>query len=138
MGATQNKKLVEQFLWAMLKSDRPTMVSCLTLDTCWHPPAFVASEFGDVTGRDAVISFLCDNPERFYEPDSRTMELHALIAEGDLVSARFDFKARPLRGGELNTPANWMFRCVGGLIAETWEVLDTAEWSKAVLGPPAV
>jgi predicted SnoaL-like aldol condensation-catalyzing enzyme len=66
------------------------------------------------------------------------MDLHALVADGELVSAHFDFKARPLRGGELDTPANFMFRCVGDEIVETWEVLDTAEWSKAVLGPPAV
>jgi hypothetical protein len=137
MSAT-HKEIVESFLWAMLKSDRPTMASSLSRDACWHPPAFTASRVGDVNGRDNVISFLCDNPERFYEPGSRTMDLHALVAEGDRVSAHFNFRARPLRGGELNTPANFMFRLGGREIVEIWEVLDTAEWSKSVLGSPAV
>ena len=121
MSANANKELVEVFLSAMLTSDQSTMEACLAPDARWHPPAFIASRFGEVSGRDQVIAFLCDNPERYYVPGSRTMDLHALVADGDRVSAHFDLRARPVRGGELNTPANFMFRCGNDVILETWE-----------------
>ncbi len=137
MAAESNKALVERFLDAMLASDRSTMTRCLAEDTCWHPPTFVKSEFGDVRGRAETIEFLTSNPDRFYEPGSRSMVLHSIIGEGDFVAALFDFRARPQRGGELDSISHYHFRCVDGKIAETWEVLCTAAWSKAVLGSSA-
>ena len=135
MSKDENKALVERFLWAMLKSDRETMIECLSTDTCWHPPTFAKNHgFDDLNGCDETIDFLCVQPERFYEPDSRTMVLHSIIGEGDFVAALFDFKARPLRGGELTSISHFHFRCSNDRIAETWEVLCTAVMQKAVFG----
>ena len=136
MSAEANKNLVERFLHAMLGSERETLAECLAVDTRWYPPTFVKNQFGEVVGRAETIAFLCDNPARFYKTGSRGMVLHSLIGEGDRVSALFDFQASPQRGGRLDTIAHFHFRCRGGEIAETWEVLCTAEWSAAVLGPP--
>ena len=135
MSKDKNKALVERFLWAMLKSDRGIMADCLSSDTCWHPPTF-AKDFGfdDLNGREDTIEFLCFHPEQFYEPGSRTMDLHNIIGEGDYVSALFDFKAKPRRGGDLASISHYHFRCFDGEIAETWELLCTATMQKAVEG----
>lgn len=133
-----NSDIVKQFIEAMMASDTEAMRRCMAADIIWHPPTSVAQQFHDrVVGVSAVLSFLTENPEKFYEPGSRYAEVLHVVSENELVSIHFNFHATPRMGGKLCTCANWMFELRRGKIAEVWEVLDIAEWNNAVLGPSA-
>jgi len=129
-----NPKIVRQFVDAMMESNIQTMMGIISTDVVWHPPTSVAHQFHDkVEGAEAVIAFLTENPEKFYEPGSRYAEVLHVVSENDLVSLHFNFHATPKIGGKLTTCSNWMFRLGCGEIVEVWEVLDVAAWNNAVL-----
>ena len=129
-----NSEIVQHFVEAMMSSDVETMTQLLGAEVLWYPPTSVANHFhGQVEGAESVISFLTENPEKFYEPGSRAAEVLHVVSEGDLVSLHFNFHAKPKIGGSLCTCANWMFELNSGKIIAVWEVLDVAEWSNAVL-----
>ena len=129
-----NADTAKQFLSAMMSSDRDVMRACLNSAVVWHPPTSTEKQFGgEVQGVESVISFLTDNPEKFYEPGSRSAEILHVVSEHSLVSIHFNFHAKPKIGGKLCTCANWLFQLNDKKITEVWEVLDVAEWNHAVL-----
>ena len=129
-----NSEIVRKFINAVMESDVQTMKWSLSADVVWHPPTSVAHQFLDkVQGVDAVISFLTENPEKYYERGSRYADVLHLVSENNLVSIHFNFHATPRIGGKLCTCSNWMFELSGGKITEVWEVLDVAEWNNSVL-----
>ena len=118
----------------MMSSDLDVMAECLSSVIVWHPPTSTEKQFGgEVRGLEAVMSFLTENPENFYEPDSRSAEILHIVSEHDFVSIHFNFHAKPKIGGKLCTCANWLFQLSDDKITEVWEVLDVAEWNHAVL-----
>ena len=126
--------IAKQFIEAMMASDTATMQTLLSAAVTWHPPDSVADHFGaSIEGIDAVMAFLTENPQAYYEPGSRRAEFLHVIAEGDTVSAHFNFIARPKKGGTLNVGANWVFELSDRQITAVWEILDVAQWNSAVL-----
>ncbi len=118
-----------------MSSDLKVMRGCLSPEVVWHPPTSAEKRFGgEVRGLEAVMSFLTENPENFYEAGSRSAEILHLVSENDLVSIHFNFHATPKIGGKLCTCSNWLFQFGEGKITEVWEVLDAAEWNESVLG----
>lgn len=129
-----NADTAKDFLYALMSSDLGVMEDCLSSDVVWHPPTSTEKQFGgEVQGSEPVISFLTDNPEKFYQPGSRSAEILHVVSEHNLVSIHFNFHARPRIGGTLCTCANWLFQISDKKITEVWEVLDIAEWNHAVL-----
>ena len=129
-----NAETVKEFLSAMMSSDLNVMRDCLSSEIVWHPPTSTEKKFwGAVRGVESVISFLTENPEKFYEPGSRSAEIFHVVSERNLVSIHFNFHAKPKIGGELCACANWLFQLRDENITEVWEVLDMAEWNHAVL-----
>ena len=130
----RNSEIVQSFVEAMMSSEVETMAQCLGLEVVWHPPTSVEQQFhSQVEGAESVISFLTENPEKFYETGSRTAEVLHVVSEGNLVSLHFNFHAKPRIGGTLCTCANWIFELNNKKIVQVWEVLDMAEWNNAVL-----
>ena len=129
-----NREIAEQFLSAMMSSDLDVMADCLSSAVVWHPPTSTERQFGgEVRGLKSVMSFLTENPEKFYEPGSRSAEILHVVSEHDFVSIHFNFVAKPRIGGRLCTCANWLFQLSDDRITDVWEVLDMAEWNNAVL-----
>ena len=134
-----NSEIVKQFVDAMMQGDVESLTKHMSPNIVWHPPTSVADQFhAKVEGPEAVLSFLTENPEKFYEPGSRYAEVLHVVSENDLVSIHFNFHATPKIGGKLCTCSNWMFQLKDGKIVEVWEVLDVAEWKNAVLPPHIV
>jgi len=129
-----NPTIAKQFIEAMMSSDIEVMAESLDPHVIWYPPTSTASQFhAEIHGLESVISFLTDNPQKFYEPGGRSAEILHIVSENDLVSVHFNFHATPLIGSTLCTCANWMFQFSENNIVAVWEVLDVAEWNNAVL-----
>jgi ketosteroid isomerase-like protein len=127
-----NKETVERFFHANgdVEAVRPLFAD----DVVWWVPASATRVLKldrRLAGWDA-IPWLGGGGFGAFEPGTSTFHLHHLVAEGDLVSAHFNRTARLSDGSPYDTEYNILFRLRDGLIAEVWEVADTA----AAFGPP--
>lgn len=91
---TENKRTVETYMDGFRKTDRQTILACVTDDVQWEIPGLFKIE-----GRDAFDSHIVDpgfagNP--VIEVTRLTEENNVVIAEGTVLARRDDGTALPL------------------------------------------
>lgn len=131
----ETKKIVWQFLGAMADGDAAVIADLLTEDVVWWvPPAAAARGLPrPLRGREDVTLLASGQWSKAFQAGStRWDEIH-MIAEGDLVSSLMHRIAIGANGKPYDNEYNWAFRFEGDLIAEVWEVMDTA-WAFELLG----
>ena len=122
------KSVVEQVLRALLADEGHATRDLVHDDVVWWVPASAAAQFGlarPLQGFDDIAWFGGPGWKGF-EPGSSRLEIHHLVAEGDLVSAHYRRTARRLGGAPYDVEYNILFRFDGDRIAEVWEIADTA------------
>ena len=127
------ESIATSFIEAMMISDVETMSDLLSEDIHWVVPSSARRHMEDPQGKKAVLEFLTSNPENFYEAGTRKAEILNVVANDTNVSVHFNFLAKPKKGGELDTCANFMFLIESSKITKVWEVLDMDEWKNSVL-----
>jgi hypothetical protein len=124
----EHKAVVERVLQALVDDEGHTTRDVVHDAVIWWVPASAAAQFGlarPLQGWDDIPWFGGPGWKGF-EPGSSTLELHHLVAEDDLVSAHYRRTARRIGGDPYDAEYNILFRFDGDLIAEVWEVADTA------------
>jgi ketosteroid isomerase-like protein len=129
----KTEEIATHFIQAMISSDIETMSKLLADDIEWVVPSSTRRHLENPRGKESVIEFLTVNPENFYEAGSRKAEILNVVANSTHASVHFNFLAKPKKGGELNTCANFMFSIESSKIIKVWEVLDLDEWKNSVL-----
>jgi steroid delta-isomerase-like uncharacterized protein len=136
-----NKAVLKAFVEAINARDWPKVESLVAPDVIRHGST-PNTQRG--RGRESLLAFLRAEDEAF--PDS-VETIRFLIAEGDLVAARLNFRGTqrgpsgpyPPTGKVLDADFLAIFRIADGLVAETWVEFDNLN-SLTQLGhyqPPA-
>jgi C-1 hydroxylase len=122
MSDVANKALFSRFVESWNSRDETGMLDL------WSPALVHHHRDGDY-GRDDVLALMSGFMEAF--PDLR-FDVEAVVAEGDLVSARMmarathqkDFAGFAATGKEVNVRVMGMIRVADGQIVEHWNVMD--------------
>jgi ketosteroid isomerase-like protein len=128
MSSDQNKETVRQFLDALVNDDSATMRPLVSDTVTWWVPQSAATTFGlgrRLDGWENVPWFGGDGWKGF-KPGSSKVTIHHLLADDDLVSAHYNRESLRLNGSLYDNEYNMLFRFEDGLIAEVWEIVDTA------------
>ena len=138
----RNKEVVREFVQSVPSRDVDTMRAYLTENCVRHlqlPSARAGSgSLGapDAHGREALLDGFRRHLYALYREGSISVEILHMVAEDDLVSAHFVFRATTARKGE--PYENWyhfLYRLEGGRIAEYWEYVDTAYATEKLFTP---
>jgi len=116
---------LDAFFPAMFADDSEVLRELLTEDAEWHAPPFAERTFGELKGREAIVSFLTGAGDSFYESGSFEMEPILRAIEGDEAIVMARLRARTARGNPYENRYAFGFRLRGGLICEAWELLDS-------------
>lgn len=102
-----------------------TAVERFADDVVWHIPKSLPNG-GAHCGKEAVIAMLnAEEGMALYAPGSMEIEREALVAEGDYVVVPLALRAITRHGDPYENRYVFVYRLVGGRIAEVWENLDT-------------
>jgi ketosteroid isomerase-like protein len=129
MSTQEQKVMVRQFLNALVNDDTGTMRTLVRDDVTWWVPQSGVDLYGlarRMDGWDDVPWFGGEGWKGF-RPGTSKVIVHHLVAEDDLVSAHYNREAERLNGSRYDTEYNILFRFEDGLIAEVWEIADTAQ-----------
>ena len=124
MPAEDPKAVIRRWVEAWNAQDLGAAEELLTPEFVRHD-----ANLPDVVGPQAERQYIADNLTAF--PDLR-FEIEQLIAEGDLVAARYlvqgthrgEFFGIPGTGRQVTIQAVESYRLAGGKLAEQWVVMD--------------
>jgi ketosteroid isomerase-like protein len=121
------KELARRFLDGLTRQDRDLSRTIVRDDVRWWvPPSVEARGFSRPMVGWGAIPWL--GGEGFNSPfrqGTTNPTFHHVVAEGDLVAVHMNLKALT-DNGPYDNEYHWLFRFDGDLIAEVWEILDTA------------
>lgn len=123
-----HKQVVRTFLDALGEHDEDAMKPLVSSDVRWWPPPSVASRANldrPIVGWSAV-PWLGGGATRAFRPGTTKLTYHHVLEDGDLVSVHMTRESVGSNGRPYENEYNWLLRFEDGLIAEVWEVLDTA------------
>lgn len=127
----QNKAVIRNFQQALarhLSGAKEDLVQWFCEDAIWHLPQSAASmaSRAHFHGRDAILSMLGADVDRFYDPATIHFDYHHITAEADRVHVHFTMRARTRSGHDYENQYQTLFLLRDGQIAEAWEYMDTA------------
>ena len=129
MSIQERKQAVTRFLTALVNDDSVALRPLVADDVKWWVPQSAAVAFGlarPLDGWEQVPWFGGDGWKGF-KPGTSRVTIHHLVAEDEFVSAHYNREALRVNGSAYDTEYNILFRFKDGLIAEVWEVADTAQ-----------
>jgi steroid delta-isomerase-like uncharacterized protein len=119
----ENQQLIRRLIEAFDSRDFDTLNELLADDFVWH-----GGSFGEVTGRQAFMEVATS----FYTSFAPRLDLHEVIAQGDLVATRFtwagthnaEFLGIPATGKQITMTEQPIYRIANGTVAEEWWIAD--------------
>jgi ketosteroid isomerase-like protein len=128
-GNERRKQIVTEFLHALIDDDAATMRPLVADDVRWWVPQSAAKSYGLARPLDgwAQVPWFGGDGWKGFQPGTSTITIHHLVAEDDLVTAHYNRHALRANGNVYESEYNLLFRFDGDLIAEVWEVVDTAQ-----------
>jgi ketosteroid isomerase-like protein len=132
MNVAENKQLIRDVYAALSGGNSRPFVDALADDVRWHMIG-TTSWSGTYQGKQVVVdTLLRPLGERFAERYTATVE--RLVAEGDLVVAEVRGHVMTKAGMRYDNTYCFIYRIVGGRVAEITEYLDTALVDAALRG----
>ena len=109
----------------MAARDREVLSGVIGEGAVWHVPPSAMPEYrGPHSGREAILALVTGAGGLFVEGSQR-VDIHHIIAEGELAAALFRQKARTTGGRDYDNLYTFFFRVRNGQIQELWENVDT-------------
>lgn len=140
-----NKAVVRRYLESVAAFDLDAIRECLAENVVQHyvAPSNMTDDGSHgaeiIASRDAIVEEIgsCFH-NVLYRPGTVTIEIEAIIAEGDYVDCRFILDAMTVRANEhYRNFYNFFYRCEDGKVAEYWEYLDTKYADRLLWGKSA-
>jgi ketosteroid isomerase-like protein len=121
------KKSVARFLAAMATNDQQALIALLSEHVTWWVPSSAEDRIErPLQGRQRVSELASGQRLRTFRHGTTNWEIQHVTAESDRVSVLAQRRSITSGGRPYNVQYHWLFRFAGGLIAEVWEVMDTA------------
>jgi ketosteroid isomerase-like protein len=135
MDTNDAKTAVLDFLKAMADRDIEALRRRLTAAARWWGPPSSAGQFDrPLVGAERVADLAGGRTLGSFRPGTTTWDVIHMTAEGGFVASLMTRRAVGASGRPYEAQYHWLFRFEDGLIAEVWEVLDTA-LARAQLAP---
>lgn len=125
MTSDANKALVQRFFTAMGRGDREGLAALLADDARWVIPRGAPAHAGTHVGRAEIIDILVGAPQDMFVPGTTSIDIRAVIAEGEYVVVPARVRATTPRGRQYDNEYVFIFRIAGGVVTELYEHLDT-------------
>jgi ketosteroid isomerase-like protein len=116
-GRMDSESVVRAFYEARARGDRASLQRLLAEDVRWHDP-YPPPHGGDLAGRESVLADIVDAAAALTGNSTR-LDLHALIADGVLVTALVRWSAT-MHGRTMQGQEAAVYRVVDGRIVEAW------------------
>jgi len=121
---TESRTVIERYVAAVAARDMDTVRDCFAEDATW----WLGGELplsGTWRGRDAILGDFLGSIPRLYQPETISLEVTSLIAEGDTVALEWTSRALTAAGEAYENQCAGVFTVRDGKIAEVREYMDT-------------
>ena len=121
---TDARTIIERYVTAVEKRDMDTVSGLFAEDATW----WLGGELplsGTWRGRDAILGDFLGSIPRLYQPETISIEITSLIAEGDVVAMEWTSRALTAAGEEYENQCAGVFTVRDGRIAAVREYMDT-------------
>ena len=121
---TDPRTVLERYVAAVAERDMDTVRDLFAEDATW----WLGGELplsGTWRGRDAILGDFLGSIPRLYQPDTISIEITSLIAEGDVVAMEWTSRALTTSGEDYENQCAGLFTVRDGKIAAVREYMDT-------------
>ena len=121
---TDPRTVLERYVAAVAERDMETVRDLFAEDATW----WLGGELplsGTWRGRDAILGDFLGSIPRLYQPETISIEITSLIAEGDVVAMEWTSRALTAAGEEYENQCAGVFTVRDGKIAAVREYMDT-------------
>jgi ketosteroid isomerase-like protein len=119
-----SRTLIERYVAAVEQRDMETVRELFAEDATW----WLGGELplsGTWRGRDAILGDFLGSIPRLYDPDSISLEITSLIADGGLVALEWTSRAVTAAGEDYENRCAGVFTVRDGRIVAVREYMDT-------------
>jgi uncharacterized protein len=118
------RTVIERYVAAVAARDMDTVRECFAEDATW----WLGGELplsGTWRGRDAILGDFLGSIPRLYQPETISLEITSLIAEGASVALEWTSRALTTAGEEYENQCAGVFTVRDGKIVAVREYMDT-------------
>jgi uncharacterized protein len=121
---TDSRAVIERYVTAVAARDMDTVRDLFAEDATW----WLGGELplsGTWRGRDAILGDFLGSIPRLYRPETISLEITSLIAEGETVALEWTSRAQTTSGEDYENQCAGVFTVRDGKIASVREYMDT-------------
>jgi hypothetical protein len=133
MTPPDSRTVVERYIAAAESRDEPALRASFAEDATWWLRGELPIS-GTWRGRDTIIDEFLATAMSFYRPDSVSIEVTSLTAEGETVVAEWTSRARTTDGAPYENHCIGVFSVRDGEITSVREYMDTLYASQVAFG----
>jgi ketosteroid isomerase-like protein len=133
MTPPDSRTVVERYIAAAESRDEPALRASFAEDATWWLRGELPIS-GTWRGRDTIIDEFLPTAMSFYQPDSVSIEVTGLTAEGETVVAEWTSRARTTDGAPYENHCIGVFSVRDGEITSVREYMDTLYASQVAFG----
>jgi ketosteroid isomerase-like protein len=122
---SDSKTVLRRYVAALQAGDETSVRKAFAEDATWTLEAGTLPISGTWEGRDAIIDDFLATALAYYEPGSISLEVTAMIAEGDRVALQWTSRARTRDGDPYENGCLGIFTVRDGRIQAVREYMDT-------------
>ncbi len=134
--ATDGRTVVRAYVEAVEAGDTARIRDLFADDATWRIDAGDLPISGTWEGRDAIIDEFLGTAMSHYEPGSVSLEITAMIAEGDRVALQWTSRAHTPSGAPYENDCLGVFTVRDGRIQSVREYMDTLYAAETAFGDP--
>jgi uncharacterized protein len=121
---TDSRTVIERYVAAVEKRDMDTVRDLFAQDATW----WLGGELplsGTWRGRDAILGDFLGSIPRLYQPETISIEVTGLLADGETVALEWTSRAMTVAGEPYENRCAGVFTVRDGQIAAVREYMDT-------------
>ena len=124
MGASESKQIVLQFIEDLAQGNLDAVTAAFADDATWWLPGSLPVS-GTYKGKQEILEGFFATAQSYFEPDSLSIHVQSVIAEGDAVAVEWVAKARSAAGAAYENYYHVRFDLQDGKIQAVREYVDT-------------
>jgi uncharacterized protein (TIGR02246 family) len=134
---SESRAVITRYMQAIQAGDLTAIRDSFAEDATWWLRGELPIS-GTWRGRDAIVDDFLGTAMRYYAPESVSIEVTSITAEGDTVAAEWTSRARTTNGDPYENHCAALFRVRDGRIQSVREYMDTLYASEVAFNGRAV
>jgi ketosteroid isomerase-like protein len=130
---SESRSVIAGYMTAIQQRDLAAIRDSFAADATWWLRGELPIS-GTWRGRDAIVDDFLGTAMSYYDPESVSVEVTSMIAEGDAVVAEWTSRARTAGGKPYENHCAAVFRVRDGRIQSVREYMDTLYASDVAFG----